>query len=100
MHHNRRRDRTIRQVRKDVFKQNVTESNDLKKRCMNCKWFDFSAVDLKSLGRGYCKRFPPYQLQIGNRHWMSYDSEHAYTHKNNYCGEWAQTQRHEQQTKR
>ena len=97
---NRWRDKNAKKVQSSIFKQKIVKSSDKKKRCASCKHFDFTLEDLKLSGKGQCKRFPMFPVQIGNRHKMTYDFVFSQCHKNDLCGQYEPKLKNEQQVKR
>ena len=61
-------------VTKNAYGQKISSSKNEQKKCETCKFFDQSLSDLKSVGSGLCKAFPPFPFFIKTKGHTTYIS--------------------------
>jgi len=68
-------------------RQEVRSTASTERRCEKCNHFDNSLVDLRKVGTGLCKKFPPFNVMVGNRHGMTWVSDFPEIEKTKVCGQ-------------
>ncbi len=74
-------------VLKNRNKQKLNVSSCAERQCRNCLHFNDSLVDLRNVGRGECRAYPPFPFFIKTKGHTTYMSEFPEVRKINVCGQ-------------